>query len=41
VQSQPEQTVVPAPAAAKEEWLLRFTHRAERLSERLVRLQHV
>jgi hypothetical protein len=34
----------PAPqaiAAPQEEWLLRFTHRAERLSARLVRLQHV
>lgn len=30
-----------APGAAEEEWLLRFTHRAERLSARLVRLQHV
>jgi hypothetical protein len=31
----------PAPAAAlEEEWLLGFTHRAERLSARLVRLQH-
>lgn len=32
----------PEPVAPRqEEWLLRFTHRAERLSERLVRLQHV
>jgi hypothetical protein len=28
-------------APRQEEWLLRFTHRAERLSARLVRLQHV
>ncbi len=30
-----------APAPAEEEWLVSFTHRAEALSERLVRLQHV
>jgi hypothetical protein len=38
----PETEVQPAvPAAApEEEWLLSFTHRAERLSARLVRLQH-
>ena len=32
----------PAPAAVRqqEEWLIRFNHRAERLSARLVRLQH-
>lgn len=34
---------VPAELAAsqQEEWLIRFTHRAERLSARLDRLQHV
>jgi hypothetical protein len=35
----PEAEVQPA-ASSEEEWLLRFTHRAERLSARLVRLQH-
>jgi hypothetical protein len=38
---QPETPAAPVPAAAQEEWLVSFTHRAERLSERLVRLQHV
>jgi hypothetical protein len=35
----PEAPVAPA-GSAGEEWLLSFTHRAERLSARLVRLQH-
>jgi hypothetical protein len=39
-----EQPRVPAAAPEatrqEEEWLFRFTHRAERLSARLVRLQH-
>lgn len=40
--SQPQQQAAPAAAPpTEEEWLLRFTHRAERLSARLVRLQHV
>jgi hypothetical protein len=34
--------VAPAasPASSEEEWLIRFTHRAERLSARLTRLQN-
>jgi hypothetical protein len=38
----PETELQPAVSAAapEEEWLLRFSHRAERLSARLVRLQH-
>jgi len=38
----PETELQPAvpPTAPEEEWLLSFTHRAERLSARLVRLQH-
>jgi hypothetical protein len=37
--SQPEAASVPA-TGHEEEWLIRFTHRAERLSARLARLQH-
>jgi hypothetical protein len=37
-----ESAGAPEPAAPQqEEWLISFTHRAEQLSERLVRLQHV
>jgi hypothetical protein len=36
----PDTEVQPAATAPEEEWLLHFTHRAERLSARLVRLQH-
>jgi hypothetical protein len=37
---QPEAELQPA-ARTEDEWLVSFTHRAERLSERLVRLQHL
>ena len=36
----PEASPAPRLPAQEEEWLIRFTHRAERLSARLVRLQH-
>lgn len=44
--SQPPQSegqpIEPEPTAPQqEEWLVSFTHRADQLSERLVRLQHV
>ena len=37
----PPAEAAPAPVTAEEEWLVSFTHRAEQLSERLVRLQRV
>ena len=36
----PEAAPAPRLPAQEEEWLIRFTHRAERLSARLVQLQH-
>jgi hypothetical protein len=36
----PEPEADAPPAPQQEEWLIRFTHRAERLSARLDRLQH-
>jgi hypothetical protein len=39
--ARPEPAAAPRPTGPQqEEWLIRFTHRAERLSARLVRLQH-